>query len=235
MEHLEPAGGILIGGIDTPGPIWRVPEAGGEASAVTPDDGAFYLFPQFLPDGRRFLYMRLAPGAGPEVIPAGVHIGSLDAPPEAQISEALLVADGQVLYVPDDSGGGRLLFLRRGQLLSQEFDVRRLTLSGEPVLVAADVGNFGRSGHVTVSASGTLAYLSRAGEEYLRWFDRTRTPLEIIDESTHASVARVERTGTRVAFDRAESPGNSDIGIADQATGITTRLTFEPGADEFPI
>ena len=57
--------GVIIFGADGTG-VWRVPEAGGVPSEVTRIDPSrqelFHAGPDYLPDGRHFLYHRIAPG-----------------------------------------------------------------------------------------------------------------------------------------------------------------------------
>ncbi len=70
-------GVILIGGIGQ-GPIWRIPEGGGDATPVTAlaRSDSVHGFPSFLPDGRHFLYAR----AGAQSPGFDVYVGSLDVP-----------------------------------------------------------------------------------------------------------------------------------------------------------
>jgi len=62
------------------GGILHVSEAGGTASPVTVLDPSrkeeFHLLPSFLPDGRHFVYLRVAPGTPDN---GGVYVGSIDA------------------------------------------------------------------------------------------------------------------------------------------------------------
>jgi Tol biopolymer transport system component len=225
-------GVILIGGIGQ-GPIWRVPEGGGEPTAVTAlaSSEIAHGFPSFLPDGRCFLYARLRSS-----VPAlGIYVGSLDVRPEDQSSVQLLASESQAFYVPAPSGGsGRLLFTREGRLLAQPFDVNRPVLAGEAVMVAPSIGTLGARALFTVSDSGTLAY--RSGSSYhFNWFDRKGVASDSVTEATTASFARISPDGTRVAFDRLDDAGSVDVWLTDVSRAVTTRLTVDPARDEFPI
>ena len=83
-------------------------------------------YPQFLPDGRRFLFVRLS--GSPEE--AGVYVGDLDGAPP------LRVLDGSenALYTPASAadGPGYLLSRRQGLLTAWRFDAERLRTVGEP-------------------------------------------------------------------------------------------------------
>jgi serine/threonine protein kinase len=71
-KALEPAGAILYVPIDVGG-VFQIPAAGGASHEVTPRSSSrlFTRWPQFLPDGRRFLFSV----AGGEA--AGVYVGEL--------------------------------------------------------------------------------------------------------------------------------------------------------------
>src|SRR6185503_19767017 len=107
--------------------ISRVRDLGGEIRKVISLGGASFLFPQFLPDGRHFLFFKRA-------IPAelnGVYVSDLDSSEPQQ----LLTADSNAIY----AATGQLLFVRQGVVLAQDFDLERLKLSGNPFRVAEDV------------------------------------------------------------------------------------------------
>jgi Tol biopolymer transport system component len=221
-------GVILVGGI-TGGPIWHVPDAGGDATPVTapgPDEG--HGFPFFLPDERHFLYHRA--GKAP-----GTYIGSLDLKPEAQTSQRLVACDSQTFFVPSGKRGlGWLLFVRDGRVMAQSFDASRLTLTGEPIMVVTSVGSVGNRALFTASSNGTLAF--RAGDEWkFVWLDRQGHALGSMAEASVASIARLSLDGSYVAFDRADPAAGADIWSLELARGVATRLTFDPGRDEFPV
>jgi eukaryotic-like serine/threonine-protein kinase len=140
-----------------PGPgsgLWTVSASGGSAVPLTRLDASRsetdHVWPQFLPDGRRYLYVvRSGPANG-----ADLWLGSLDSKPAKKI----MPAAGRALY----STTGHLLFVRAGKLLAQRFDRGRREVQGEPSVIAEDVGPgagsaFGFAGF-TVSEEGTLAY-----------------------------------------------------------------------------
>jgi hypothetical protein len=134
-------GVILFGSSQLRAPVFRVPAAGGAVVPVTvvAEGDRGHKFPQFLPDGRRFLYLRLSPD--PDTM--GVYVGSLDAKPDAQSQQRVLATNRQAYYAARAGGGpGHLLFLRDGTLMAQSFDPDRLALSGEAVSIAEGVESF---------------------------------------------------------------------------------------------
>jgi hypothetical protein len=121
--------------------LQQVSSSGGTPTALTafaPGDVA-HRTPQFLPDGRRFLYLRVTNSSEK----TGVYVGSLDATPEAQPAQPLLLTDRQAWWTSSERTGKSYLLLQRDQsLLAQPFDPVSAMLSGTPVLVADGVGSF---------------------------------------------------------------------------------------------
>src|SRR6476646_1569338 len=80
---------VIVFGTASTG-IWRVSGAGGPLTEVTRIDHSrqevFHGGPDFLPDGRHFLYRSF----GPDQDHTGIYIGSLDAKPEQQNSKPLV-------------------------------------------------------------------------------------------------------------------------------------------------
>src|SRR5262249_23026018 len=105
--------------------IRRVSAAGGAASQVLPLDESRkengQIWPQFLPDGRRFLYSSVAQQSG-------VALGSLD----GRSRFLMINPDSAGYYVASPEGKTYLLFLRGGQLMAHPFDGGKVALSGEP-------------------------------------------------------------------------------------------------------
>jgi hypothetical protein len=143
--------GVIVFAPDSRSGLVRVPATGGSPSPATMLDPAIragsHRWPQFLPDGRHFLYL-LWSG---QVEKQGTYVGSLDSRNAIRVSDA----NSSAAYVPP----GYLLFVRDENVMAQTFDVARLTLSGHPVSVAGGVGRR-ISNYAPFSASehGALAY-----------------------------------------------------------------------------
>jgi eukaryotic-like serine/threonine-protein kinase len=132
--------------------IFRVAAAGGVPTQVTTVDASAHeiehMWPEFLPDGRRFLYLSNGGPAGQR----SVRLGSLD----TRETRLVLPNASHAAYGPSD----RLMFVRDGALLAQRFDPVASRLSGEPVTIANDVSvrqPIGRAAF-SVSQSGVLVY-----------------------------------------------------------------------------
>jgi Tol biopolymer transport system component len=217
------------------GALMRVSAAGGTPSAVIPAaQGNSYAFPEFLPDGRHFLYLRGLPKPGD----TGFYVGSLDVKPEQQSTQRLMDAAFQPVYVPSsDSGVGHIVILRDGTLLAQPFDAGRLQLAGEAIPIAEQVSSIQGLGYFSASDNGALAYRTGAMRGaglslQLSWFDRTGKATLTAAEPSRSSTVKVSPDGKRAAVIRSDPQSNNyDIWIVDLATGGSNRLTFDPAVD----
>ena len=101
------ADGVILFAPGVTAPIMRVSARGGPAESVTQvntGSGPAHRLPQFLPDGKRFLFSSTLGTADTN----GVYLGSLDKTPPVRV-------------LPDDSGGrfaapDKLLTIRQGAL-----------------------------------------------------------------------------------------------------------------------
>jgi Tol biopolymer transport system component/DNA-binding winged helix-turn-helix (wHTH) protein len=238
--------GILIGGSwnregviifgRTTGGLMRVSDNGGDAVPLTTRDSTrrerVHGGPSFLPDDRHFLYSRFSSARENE----GVYVGSLDAKPGEQgLTQALATSFG-VQFVASPGGNGKLLFLRENSLWSQEFDVFRLALIGEPALVLGQVGHNPAFGWFAASANA-LVYRNAPDEEMaqMAWFDRRGKQSDLFGESvTMFSQPVLSPDGSRVAMAKFDG-GNVDVWVYDLARNVNQRLTSDPALDDSPV
>ena len=206
--------------------IQRVPSAGGVPVAVTkPAAGETHSAPQFLPDGRHFLYQVM--GGRPES--TGVYVSSL----EESVQPLRLLPDASTArYAPPPTSGGKghLLFVREATLMAQPFDPETLRLTGEVFPVAEPVTQF------SVSESDELAYMSgaTAARQDLIWLDRSGKQLESAGPLGDYANFRLSPDERSIVFNRTEA-GNVDIWVLDMTRRIPSRITFDPGLDNLPI
>jgi Tol biopolymer transport system component len=206
----------------------RVPASGGEPQPVTTLDSprhGSHRFPQFLPDGRRFLFF--AQGGSQQ----GIYLGSLD----GKATKRLTSANVPGTYVEP----GALLFLQQNTLVVRSLDVAAGALTGDPVTVAERVGNdagINLSGF-SVSATGRLAYRTEGSERrQLTWFDRTGKLVDVAGEpDANALVSSMlSPDGKRIGVTRTVQ-GNQDVWVRDDSRGGMTRLTSHQAIDNMPI
>jgi serine/threonine protein kinase/Tol biopolymer transport system component len=228
-------GVILFNSADRRG-LYRVPATGGEAIAVTTLDASrqenMHAWPQFLPDGRHFIYLSQSNTREN----TGIYAGSLD----SKISKRLANVSTNPTYAESLSGAGYLLFMQAATLMAQAFDPRNLALQGEAFPVAEQVllpPAPGR-GFAAFSASrnGVLAYrtLGQASTE-LVWFDRQGKRLGTLGEPANYSVPALSPDEKKLAITRIDAQvGTRDIWLFDLARGTSYRFTFDPDEETNP-
>ena len=215
-------GVILFGSSQLGAPVFRLPAAGVLwcLSRLWPRETVAHRFPQFLPDGRQFLYLRISPD--PDKM--GVYVGSIDAGPDAQSHNRVLATNRQAYYARRAGGGpGHLIFLRGGTLMAQPFDPDRLTLNGEAVSIAEGVESYeGQSyGMFSVSDSGSLAYRSGVGQKLsVTWLDQKGRLERVLGDPGEYANPAVSPDASRIAVARGKA-GARDIWIVDAARNTT--------------
>ena len=132
---------------------------------------------------------------------------------------------------------GHLFFVRRGKLLAQKFDDRRLSLSQEPFEVAGEVSTRGPTPAVSASFAGSIIF--RAGAPSggtLTWFDRSGRAVATVggrEAGFHMGLS-LSRDERRLAlFERKNE--NADLVLVDLGRGTFERFTDDPADDIFPI
>ena len=207
--------------------LFRVSADGGEPVEATQMDqqNPFHRAPQFLPDGRHYLFYVV--GSAP-----GVYVGQLGSsdPPRR-------IIDAQAgVY----ASSGHLFFVRANTLFVQTFDPVRLELAGSPTPVAEQivVRELGEAA-LSSSPAGPIAYRTGAsGEQHqFVWFDRSGKALEFVANSDigngyNSSLspdARYLAIGDRIIG------GTSDIWLLDLSRRVPSRFTFDPKFDLTPV
>jgi serine/threonine protein kinase/Tol biopolymer transport system component len=230
--------GVIVFGAQTG--LFRVPASGGVPVQITAFDPGrqevFHAAPSFLPDGRHFVYFRLSTDGEK----SGIYLGSVDAKPEQQGSQPLVASNWGPVYAPsDDPSTGYLLFMRRGTLMAQPFDNRRLELKGQATPVAEQVGDSddGRGGYGAFSASSNnvlVFWRSAASQRQLTWYDRQAKLLGTVGEPDDYQEVALSPDGTRVALSKGSGPA-SNIWLLDLSRDTSTRFTFGSAIDYDPV
>jgi serine/threonine protein kinase len=215
-------GQILFASIDGTG-IFRVSVAGGEPVLERerqPEAGIQrVVWPSFLPDGRRYLYLIRRPARTYHIM--------LGEPGAA--SREVLASDSFAQYVAP----GYLVFARDGTLLAQRFDATTGRVTAEPSAIAQPVASFGTVGWAAfaVSPHGVLAFASPGNRARLHWFDRAGGH-EALESTASMLWVRFSPDGRRALFNR-EDPrtGNFDIWSLDLVRGVESRVTADPDTE----
>jgi len=220
------AEGTILYGDNPGGPILRTSASGADPAPVTtiglPEQRG-HSFPEFLPDGRHFLYF--VTGAPDS---RGVYVGTLDSPE----THRLFDAESHAVYA---AATGHLLFVREGHLLAQRFDVDRLVVEGSPFPISDQV-----AGSTTVSASpaGAIAFRTPPedrGQRQLAWVDRSgRETDKVVYPDNSVLGPALSPDGQRIAVYRFLND-NMDIWAYETRRRSWERITFDPGDDIFPL
>jgi Tol biopolymer transport system component len=216
--------GTILYGNNPGGPIFRVSATGGEPVAATRVETPRHrghLAPRFLPGGRHFLFFVTGT---PEA--RGVYVADL----EGSNVKRLFDADPAAEYA-----NGSLVFVRQGRLLVQGFDLDRLELRGEPLVIAADLAP---ATALTMSATGTIAYRAApadSGQRQLVWLDRSGREIgkEVYADSSAFGLGG-SHDGRRIAVYRYVN-GNMDIWSFETSRRVWDRLTVAAGDDIYPL
>jgi eukaryotic-like serine/threonine-protein kinase len=197
-------------------PIQRMAAAGGQPIALTtltPDEST-HRYPDFLPDGRHFLYL----SKGENVQPS-LYAGCLDDKSKKLIAR---IKNSAVYAAP-----GYLLFVDGDTLFGQRFDAVRLDALGQPFLIAEHAGaTTTLKSAISTSATGVIAYSGAlAPNGRLTWFDRAGLALNSTGPEGYYSDFRLSPNGKLLAaslLDR--KTGSIEIWINDFARGSSSRV-----------
>ncbi len=208
-------------------PIWRVNASGGVATVELGVDKAknitFVGWPEFLPDGRHFLYM--TQGEGVERALMVKELGATQ-------GKEILRSASKVAY----ASPGFLVYVREKTLVAHPFDAARQELSGEPIPIGDGLGvDIVGGAAFSLSNNGVLAY--RAGEDLNRrliWIDRAGKETPALSEARRYWDTWLSPDGNRLAFDADDAVGKGDVWIRDLVRGVTSRFTFAAEAEYSP-
>jgi Tol biopolymer transport system component len=218
---------------DRTSPIMRIPAGGGELAVVTAPRAAesrrLYSQPSLLPDGHILYTVNETWQGGTN---NGIFVASMGGEDEKLV---LPVLSNAVYLEP-----GWLVYGKDGALRAQQFDLDRLALTGEPVLLRNGAQYIGAyQSHVfSISDTGLLAYVEGEGvvARQFTWVDRRGQITGVVGPPGNYFSPRLSHDGTRIAYDRSEETTDSgDIWVMDVERGISNRLTFDPRNESSPI
>jgi Tol biopolymer transport system component len=203
-------------------PLQRVIAAGGTPEPLTTLNRErrenSHRWPQFLPDGRHFLFT--ARSDLPQN--TGIYVASLDNPGSPT---RLVTAQSPAVFVSP----GFLLFVRDNTLVAQRFDVNTLGLTGNVTAIAGNVAAFAASADGSVLTNIPLA-MTR-----LAWFDRSGRERAVVPAQGRFSQVRLSPDESRAAVVMSDPVnGKRDVWVVALSDGGITRVTSHPSSDWFP-
>jgi serine/threonine protein kinase/Tol biopolymer transport system component len=215
-------GTILFGA--SSGPLSRVSAQGSAVERATSllAGQSSHRWPQFLPDGRRFLFLGLGM---PEA--RGIYVGSLDS------TNVTRIMDGEYgfTFLPPS----HLLIAHQGALWAQKLKADYSGVEGTMVPVAAHLlMNLTVNGLAALSASaaGPIAYRSAAPSRQLVWMDRAGREAAALTAADDSQWGQLRLSADeRTASVTRSINGNTDIWVIDTARGTPRRLTFDARVD----
>ena len=221
-------GGVILYSLGVSAPIMRVSTRGGPVERATEIDGTTgpdHRWPQFLPDGKRFLFSSTLGTAETR----GVYLGSLDKTPPVRV----VASDGAARFAPPD----RLLTVRQGALQAYRFDPAAGTVQGDPVVIAQGFVGAAASAGFTTSDTGILGYRAdTAQRRQLVWVNREGTVVEPVGEPRTDFIAAPELSADERSVAVFLQPaGDNDIWVIDVARNLPRRMTDGPPADAHPL
>ena len=233
------------------GRLYRVSAAGGAPVPVMELDigrgEMAHTFPQFLPDGRRFLFFTEISGGVGRGARSGTYLASLD----SSDRRLLMASRYRAAFAPPD----HLLFVQNGSLVAQKVDLKRGLVTGEPAHVANQVtvrlDRFfvnpqpglaidGGGAAFSVSDNGVLLYHSGSPpKSQLVWYDRDGTRLGTAGEPREYAQVRLapDDRHAAVAIKNTEKDDweNWSLWLLDTETNLFSRLTWGDGRDADPV
>ena len=228
--------GVIVLPLSLTSGLFQVSAAGGVPVPLTKLGPSALIAPQilpeFLPDGRHFLYWNLGDVGNKE---RGIYVGSLDGTPATRLLSEISNAS----FVPAAGAPGQdgYLVFRRGEaLMAQRFSPTRLSLSGDAFPIAEKVGGSVLWAAFSVSENGTLVYAPTGGASavLLAWWDRSGKQVGSFGPPGIYNNFRLAPDEKRIAFSSTQTE-NADVWVLDSARGVASRLTFHPGIDDPPM
>jgi serine/threonine protein kinase/Tol biopolymer transport system component len=202
------------------GGLSRVSAKGGPISTVTKGEGG-HLWPQFLGDGKHFIYAAPVPGA--------VFIGSLqNEAPRTLMEFPVRGRISSLGHVP-----GYVLFVRDATLFARPFDEARLEFSGDPVRIVDGIPVTGPGrAPFSVSASGVLAYwpYGVGTPATLRWFERDGRASAAVETPAQYIGFTLSPDSRQLVFSRIARNGGADLWLRDLTQGSEHQMTFDGAA-----
>ena len=208
--------------------LYRVSAAGGDPKLLRPlaEGESGQLWPEFLPDGKHYLYLSMSNRPDQQ----GIYAASLD----SSERKFIVATNSNVAYVQS----GQLLFMNGNVLMAQPFDLRQLRLGGEPRPVADHIDLAQNTdvpfGNFSASPNGVLVWHrnTQSSQSSLQWFDRSGKRLGVVGEAADYSNPALSPDETKLAVGIRDSQTKTrDIWIFDLLRGTRTRLTFDPADD----
>ena len=224
------AGDAILFASGIEGPLSRVLASGGGLAAVTTLDPAHreagHFWPQFLPDGRHYLYEQLAADN------SGLYVGALDSKDRTRLVAWTSMVDNTMPRYAN----GHLFYTEKQSLVAQRFDIRALKTDGEPIRLADGIDVAGPGYAAFAVTDTTLAYReSLRVASQLTWIDRRGQTVGTLGVPIVTEGHSIAPDGSQVAVTNLDEKDRRDpasIWLIDVVRGVSTRLTSGEYAEQ---
>jgi dipeptidyl aminopeptidase/acylaminoacyl peptidase len=150
----------------------------------------------------------------------------------------LLATSTAAQFVSGPHDSGEILFLRDGSLMVQDFDLRRLELTGQPRRLAESVGNTRAFPFFAASASGNLVYRAAPAQtRQIAFFDRQGVRTGGSGQALPPSDEPVlNPSGTQFAISQWDATDRAnDLFLYTLSPAGVLRLARGPSLNESPV
>ena len=218
--------------------LYRVSANGGKPEPVLklkPDKAErSFLWPQFLPDNKHFLFYAVSDSPGN----SGVYVGTLSPASYRLLFPSETNAIYSTLADTQSRKHGYLLFIRDRTLMGQSFDAADLSLGGDPIELRDDIGalNSLSLAPISVSNNAVLVYqtVGRPTRQMV-WMDREGKQIAAVKEPGEWGPPRISPDGNRAVVAKLGPDGkNADLWLLD-ADGSATQFTDTPVHEGSPV
>jgi len=209
--------------------LFRIPSQGGTPKPIPNSSGL--AFPEFLPDGRRFL-ARISDKNG-----NSIQFGSLESGKRTTVVDNIVSAP---ILAPTPGGKTYLLFLKDSDLFVQEFEEATGKVLGVPSVLVARIGHVDSSWvrpAVGVSPTGHLAYQNASpGPAQLTWVNESGQTIQTLSPEASVIKPRVSPDQSSLAGSKTSEAGGDDIWVMDLGNKIPPRRkTFKDSFERFAV
>jgi serine/threonine protein kinase/WD40 repeat protein len=229
--------GDILTNVGGDSPVARLAASGGPLTTATrldeKADEESHRFPQFLPDGKHFLFYVYRSDERHNSVEFST-LGSFD-------RKKVLEGTSAPRYARDSAGHAYLLYKRGETLMAQKFNESAGAVEGEAVAVADNVGGVSSSQQqqqpqASASLTGTLVYAVGGAQNSLQltWFDREGKVRGTVGDTASYRDVAMSPDGARAAVGIDNFRGR-DIWVLDLDRGISARLTSNGSRNRYPV
>lgn len=210
--------------------LYQVAAAGGVPAKLPGSPGLARAYPQFLPDGKHYLFQGVEKGK------SGVWVGSLTSPEATRLVDS----SSHGVFAPSSEGSttGYLLYGRERTLMAHAFDAGSRQLQGAPFPVGENVNQ--QLGSLLFGAAGAnvLVFQSGSGDRAneLLSFDRSGRAEPAAEPGSYSEIV-LSPDGKRAALGEGniQNMEGRELWLLDLGRNVRTRFTFHPGTDTHPV